>query len=436
MKKILIKLLNSKFKKDLIFSYFTQGVTIGFGFLQLFLINRYFGVETYGQLAIIMSTAGIFSALLTARSSEAITRFFTREMLNNNFQNAKFILFVGFCIDVITALFMIGLTYLLSEFVAETFMKNIKFSSEVFLYSFVIFFGFLRGTIFGYFQSKEMFFLINTITIFESFIKIVALILIVFVFSNSTLEDVIWTLIVASFLSFLYALIVFLKYYIQEFWTTHLFFNKVILKEYWSFNIKTFTSSSLKAGNNNIDNLLIAYFLNAQLVGFYQIIKKILSPIAIVVGPFSMLVYPKLVHFFEKKEADKFKNLIFKISSYIFLFSIFYILLGYVFIEEIFALMNIELSSELYVLYGLLSVLILVTSMLWWTRVFSNVVDPNYSLYMNIFATIFQLTITVLATYLFSVNGLIVSMIVMNSIIGIYWLMKVRNYVRKTIYIY
>lgn len=45
MKKILIKLLNSKFKKDLIFSYFTQGVTIGFGFLQLFLINRYFGVE-------------------------------------------------------------------------------------------------------------------------------------------------------------------------------------------------------------------------------------------------------------------------------------------------------------------------------------------------------------------------------------------------------
>lgn len=58
----------------------------------------------------------------------------------------------------------------------------------------------------------------------------------------------------------------FLKYYIQEFWTTHLFFNK--------------------AENNN---LLIAYFLNAQ-----------------VVGPFSMLVYPKLVHFFEKKEADKF----------------------------------------------------------------------------------------------------------------------------------
>lgn len=123
-----------------------------------FLINRYFGVETYEQLAIIMSTAGIFSALLNARSSEAITRFFTREMLHNNLQNAKFILFVGFCIDSITAFLMVWLTYLLSEFVAQTFMKDIKFSGEVFLYSFVIFFGFLRGIFFGYFQSKEMFF--------------------------------------------------------------------------------------------------------------------------------------------------------------------------------------------------------------------------------------------------------------------------------------
>ena len=70
----------------------------------------------------------------------------------------------------------------------------------------------------------------------------------------------------------------------------------------------------------------------------------------------------------------------------------------------------------------------LATSMLWWARVFSNVVDPNYSLYMNIFATIFQLTITVLATYLFSVNGLIVSMIFMNILIGLYFCIKITDY--------
>jgi len=78
------KLLNSKFKKDLSFSYLAQAITISFGFLQLFLINRYFGVATFGQLAIIMSTAGIFSSLLTARSSEAVTRFFKREELKLN----------------------------------------------------------------------------------------------------------------------------------------------------------------------------------------------------------------------------------------------------------------------------------------------------------------------------------------------------------------
>ena len=211
------KLLNSKFKKDLIFSYFTQGVTIGFGFLQLFLINRYFGVETYGQLAIVMSTAGIFSALLTARSSEAITRFFTREMINKNFQNAKFVLLIGFCIDIITAFLMLGLTYLFSDFIAKTFIKDISFSLDVFLYSFVVFFGFLRGTLFGYFQSKEMFFFINSVNVVEALIKATLLLIIIFVLQDSSLYEIIATLIIASILSYIYVLIVFLKNYIKEF---------------------------------------------------------------------------------------------------------------------------------------------------------------------------------------------------------------------------
>ena len=66
------------------------------------------------------------------------------------------------------------------------------------------------------------------------------------------------------------------------------------------FNFKTFISSSLKAGNNNIDTLLIAYFINANMVGIYQIIKKILTPSSFIVKPFSMLLYPKLIKYFEK----------------------------------------------------------------------------------------------------------------------------------------
>lgn len=73
----------------------------------------------------------------------------------------------------------------------------------------------------------------------------------------------------------------------------------------------------MKAGNSNIDNLLIAYFINAHMVGIYQIIKKILSPIGNFTSPFSMLVYPKLVNYFETQQKEKFKEIIFRISFYI-----------------------------------------------------------------------------------------------------------------------
>lgn len=401
------KLISTKFKKDLIFSYFAQGITIGLGFIQLFLINRYFGVETYGQLAIIMSTAGIFSALLTARSSEAITRFFTREMINNNFQNAKFILTIGFCIDIITALFMIGLTYLLSEFVAETFMKDIEFSSEVFLYSFVIFFGFLRGTIFGYFQSKEMFFLINTITIFESFIKIVALILIVFVFSNSTLEDVIWTLIVASFLSFLYALIVFLKHYIQEFWTTHLFFNKVILKEYWSFNIKTFTSSSLKAGATNIDNLVLSYYANAQMVGIYQTIKKMLSPLAFVIAPFSTLTLTKIVSYYESKNFLKLHDIVKKVTVKLLLINIVVLVALFLILEPFLTLQNITTNNKVYIAFFVLAIFYSLPLYIWWGRNFIILYNPMLPIYSNLLLSVNSIWIPIMLYKLDYFDGLI-----------------------------
>jgi O-antigen/teichoic acid export membrane protein len=421
------KILDSKFKKDLSISYVSQGITILSSFIQLFLINKYFNVETYGQLTIIIATVGIFSALLTARSSEAITRFFTREMLNNNLENAKFIIFIGFFIDIMTAFLMLLLIYAISEFIAITFIKDVKFSSEVFLYSFIIFFTFLRGTLFGYFQSKEMFNTINIVNILDALLKISILYLVILFIPNSSLYDIILTLLISYIISYSYAFIMFYKNYQVSFKNIVYSYNKNILKEYWNFNIKTFLSSSLKAGNQNIDTILIGYFFNTHTVGIYQTIKKILSPIHIAITPFSMLIYTKLIKFFEEKEFKRFKNLIFKISSYIFIFAIFYTLIGYLLFEDILLLMNIQILDNMYNLYLLLSILTIITSVLWWTRIFSNVVNPNYSLYMNIFATIYQLTVTIIITYLFGINSLIYSIIFMNISIGIYNYLKLKK---------
>jgi O-antigen/teichoic acid export membrane protein len=424
------KLLNSKFKKDLSFSYITQAITMLFGFLQLFLINRYFGVDLFGQLAIIMSTAGIFSSLLTAKSSEAVTRFFKREKLKQNYENAKFVLLIGFSIDFITAILLVGLIYFASTFIATSFLKDIELQDEIVLYSYITFFGFLRGTLFGYLQSKEMFIKMNIITLIESFMKIVMIVTFVFIWNLTNLDDIIYSFLMASIVSFLYTIYIFLNSYLKEFKNIKLQINKKILKEYWNFNIKTFLSSSLKAGNQNIDNLIIGYFLNTESVGIYQILKKILSPVLVIAAPFSSLVYPKLISFFETNQKEKFKNIIIKISLYILIFSLFYFSISYCFLNNILNLMSVSLNNKYDIYFILLALLVVINSQMWWVKAFSNTVNPNYSVVGNLFATVYQLSVVVLITKYYGLVGMIISIVIMNILIYLYILQKVKKYVR------
>ncbi len=395
------KFLNSKFKKDLSFSYITQALKVGFGFIQLFLINRYFGVEVYGQLTIIVSAAGIFSVFLTARSSEAVTRFFTREIIKNNLENAKLVLFIGFAIDLVTALILVLVIFLFSDLISTTFIKNTNLNTEVFLYSFVVFFGFLRGTLFGYFQSKEMFSQINSIRIFESSIKVLALIVTIFMIRESSLVEIIYIFIFASFLSLLYSVIIFVKYYKTQFKNIELLFNKEILGEYWSFNIKTFSSSSLKAGAANIDNLVLGYFSNMETVGIYQTVKRLLSPVSFVVQPFTTLTLSKIVKFYEKKEFLLLHNLIKNLTIKLVIISIILIIILFMIIKPFLLFQNIHFNVSLMMSFILLSIYYILPTMIWWGRNFIIMHNPMLPVYSNLLLSINSIWIPVV---LFQLN--------------------------------
>ena len=73
---------------------------------------------------------------------------------------------------------------------------------------------------------------------------------------------------------------------------------------------------------------------------------------------------------------------------------------------------------------------------MWWVRAFSNTVNPNYSIYMNLFATMYQLSVTVISTYYFGFIGMIIAIILMNLFILGFWLLKGYKYVYTYIHIY
>ncbi|MFB0979582.1 MAG: oligosaccharide flippase family protein [Alteromonadaceae bacterium] len=426
------KLFQNKFKKDLLFSYASQGIVILAGFAQLFLINRYFGLEVFGEFSIIVATIGIFASVVTARSSEAVTRFLKREELNSNFSNAKLTVFIGVIVDFFTALLLLLLAYFSATSFAELFLKDSKLGSELFLYAFVVFFGFLKGTAIGFFQAKERFSVINSFNALSAILNVIFIVLGI-IFYDNTLKILIVSLVVSSILSWGIMFLFFLLNVRREYQKYDILYNRSLINEYWNFNLKTFLSSSLKAGNQNVENLILGYFVNAESVGIYQTIKKIISPIAILVQPLSMLFYPKMIICFELHKANEMKRLIFKATRYI---AILVIVFGAIIafnIEFIFELMKLSFNPNYSIyLYIVLSTS-LITSLLWWVRIFSNTVNPTYSLYLNLMATIYQVIITSFFAYLYGLYGVMFSLLTLQLILACFWLYLGKCYVNKNV---
>jgi len=401
-----MKLWNSKFKKDLLISYLSEAIVIIVGFLQLLLINKYFGVNIYGQLAIIKSSVGLFSSLLTAKTSESVTRFFKKEELNKNYDRANFVLLVGFIIDFITASLLLLLIYLSSDFISITFLKNKYLSYDIIVYSFVIFITFLKQTFIGFFQSKEMFLNIYIVDVIESVIRILFLLYFIFLLKKNDLLCVIYSFLAGSIFSFFFLICAFVKYY-RKFFLNKIHFDKILLKEYLNFNIKTFISSTLKVGARNVDNLILSYYVNSETVGVFETLKKLFSPLSFILSPFSFITLSKFVLYYEKQNFKLLYYYIKKVTLGLIVVSLIILMFLFSILKLFLYYQNIICNDDIIVAFIILGIYYMLPIFIWWARNFIIMYNPSFTIYSNLFLTINSIWIPVFLYKLNYFSGLI-----------------------------
>ena len=423
------KILNSKLRKDLIFSYFTQAITLTFGFLNIYLITNYVGLYKYGQYSILVTSVGFMSLLITARSGEAIVKFYKKSKIEKNNPAAKTYIIYGFFIDVLTSLFLYGLVILLSDFIASSLLKDDSLRSLVTLFAIINVLVFLKGTMQGYLQAKEMFYFFNGIKIFEV-IGLSVVLFFSFKFLGTNLVDIINSYIFVYSLSFFVSLLVFCMYYFKEFKSTRVVFSKDTFVKYIKFNMITFTSSTMKAGSRNFDNLILSYFTSPSTVAIYTILKKFFMPISMISKPFRTIMYPKLTQFWYNKKYIQFQNNIMKITKLLLLMSFVYFIGVFVFSDLLINSFKLEYENIDMMIY-LMMAYFSMASLTWWTRNFSNIVNPMYSLISSSMNTGLQIIICPLSTYFFQMEGLIISLIFIKIINVIYWLIRYKSVLRS-----
>ncbi|MEL7357731.1 MAG: oligosaccharide flippase family protein [Cyanobacteria bacterium J06560_6] len=379
------KKISSEFIGSLFSTYTSQVVSLLSSFLQVILINRNFGVDIYGQLVVVASTAGFFSSLLTARSSETVALFFKREQLEGNDESSKFILFLGLFVDLLTAVVLVLLIYALSNFIATAFLQDSDLSDEITLYSYITFFVFLRGPFLGYLKAKEMFLQINIVTMVESVTKVFLIAILIFYTTQLDLKRIVAAFLIASIAAFLVTIIFASASYAEDYKRDRFVvkFNRRLLKEYWNFNLKTFASSTLKAGSGNIDNLVLGYFLNAESAGVYQTMRKLFFPLSFLTSPLSMLMLSKMITAYKKKQFKKLNKIISNTNRCLVAPICLISVAVYFLARPYLRYQNIKIADDFNIVFSLMLLYFVLSAFQWWIRNFVVMHRPAIPIYTN-----------------------------------------------------
>lgn len=396
-------------------------ITTFLGFYLMLISTRYGDISTYGSFIILKSTSGFIGNLLSMRSSEAVTKFCKESEVNNDFKRAKSAIIVGFVSDIVIATLILFSIYLFSNFISVSFLKEPNLDYLVVIFGLTSFFAYLRGTIIGYLQVRDRYLNINILVSIESVLIIAYITFIVLNGDKIILNDLVYAHVVSYFFILFGFVFVFSMHYREHYKHVPCVINYMFVKEYLVFSMKTFTSTLLKAGNKNIDSLVISYLMTSSEVGYYQAIKKCFSLIEVVAQPWTMLSYSKLVGYYTERNIVKLKGYILQVTLKITIFSV---LIGtpiLYFIEDILKIIDGEIQGEVYAISSLLLLGYLTSASVWWGRVFSNVVNPNLSIYSNFGSLLYNLSVMYLLVKFFGILGAAISFLVINILIFLFF---------------
>lgn len=419
-------IINNRFKVNALFNYATQLFSIGSGFAFVAVVTKYAGVETYGRLAMLSALIGVVVNFASIRSNEAVINFYKRGKVANELGLCKMALLLGMAFDAVLAVMLFGFLTLFAPLIAEILIKDVAWTESVAIYSGIVVATFLRGVPLGLLIAEERFKTVSILSALEQVLKFS--IVVVILWRDQALDDVgiIWAVVLSS------GSITLLVYFLP---IKKILFDLRLCKadwchlgSYFRFSISTFVSSSLKAGNQGVDVLVIGYFLAPSVVGIFALFRQFLAPMNILAGPFSTQFYPKIVvaaHNQEKREIHHAIVYGGRVLAAGFMILWIFSAAGMVFFGF---WTGLSFSMESYISFLVISVATFLNQQLWWARPFSLAVDPRFSIDAGILATMYMVAVYPLFVISLGLFGGCLGVCLLQSMLRVYWSRKLRRY--------
>lgn len=412
-------------KSSLGFQYLAQASTAITSFALMYLMTSSGSLEVYGQYLALLAISSVVTNLIGIRTNEAIVRFVKEAILNNDIPKKRISLILGVTVDFTIASIVFFLFTIFDLQIAKLLFDDAGQSSDVQFFGLYSALIVISGSPAGYLMALEKLKLNALLTIGSNFSKLGILVFFVSNGAEIALSEITTALVLSTF--FLASPIVIIFYEVfYKLRQSKKSLDKDNIIAYLSFSLKTFVSSSLKAGNKKIDDLAVVTFAGDEQLGLYGLIKQFFVPLHYAAGPIATVWYPKFitaVNVNKKSLGGIIGSLNRKLMPVLVALIIVFLTLsaGYlIYLDNV-----ITTGLIITVLFSGLTALFQASQ--WWARPLSNTCNPNWSINSNLFSSIMSICVLIPMVFLHGIVGAAVTSAFISAITFGYWKMKLRS---------
>lgn len=383
--------------------YFIGSVMAAFfAYLTKLVLVRNLSVEDYGLFFAVLTFVLIFSVFRTLGLSQGLARFIADYNVNKKFDEIKSIISGAFLMQFIVALFMVGILWIFSNYLALNYFNDERAKLLLRLLSFYLPLSIIH---------------VNFISIFQGFKKSKLFSLCQFLLNGSVLIGSIIGLwlgleVFAPVIGYLGSFIIFLLIFIFPILNTFNYFNfkhknfKKENKELIKFSFPLMITSVGALFITYFDTLMLTYFDTLVNVGIYNIIYPTAFLLVMLGSSIGVILMPVITELWSLKKKKEIIIALKIVQKYLFVICLPAIIVLFTFSEE---LIRIFFGRD-YV-SGVIAFNILLIGALF--KVFASVnnqilialKESKKTMNMFLFAAIFNVILNLILIPRYSING-------------------------------
>ena len=330
-------MINNSFNKILKNSAIVFSGNMGasiLGLLSISLFTHSQGAEIFGYFVLFLTYIEVIDRVFNFQTWQAFIKYAIDFQERKESHHFNMLLKYTFLIDLFSLFVAFLVAFFATKYFIDFFNIPLKYENLVVLMSFSLLFNIVSFTT-GVFRIFDEFKIQSKIMVYVALIKLILFIVIYFI--KPTFEYFVYATIFSQFVGFILK-IVYSKKILND---NNIYFIDIVKSKIDFLLFKKLKIISFIVYNNldvavrmvsrQLDTILIGKLVGAEAVGIYKIAKEITAIIARFTDPIYQTIYPELAKLLSRNNFEDAKNVSFKISLYLSVFSILFYFLFIIF---------------------------------------------------------------------------------------------------------